>query len=184
MRSSCLTPICHRAWPAVLKINQAWLCLEALKFAVPSAQNALPDDLCMATVIPAGCSLCSSVSQQEVHLLLRITGRLFSRCEQGLKASGYLIAQITRGINQTGTTAGKQSGACTLPVHTWCFLLLSGYFQSSVTTVRHRKPLQCQSSGAAEDHQPPRAVAQATALPLSGKRLERKASTFHTLCNL
>lgn len=64
------------------------------------------------------------------------------------------------------------------------FFFFTGYFQSFVTTIWCGEPLQCQSTGAAEDHQPSCPAAKTAVLSLSEKWPERKASTFYTLCHL
>lgn len=148
-----------------------------------------PKDLCMAAFIQRDRFL---LVAQFILLLhpnnicsLELQGKLFPRCEQGLKTLAILSFVDDEMYKSNQDHMGPRAeGLHTVLYVRNIFFLFTGYFQSSVTTVWRGGPLQCQSTGAAQDHQPPCAAAKTTVLSLSEKWPECKASTFYTLCNL
>lgn len=169
-------------------ISHIWFYVKAFKHTVPSAWNALPlrslhGCLYLKSQFSAGYSVYTFASKQAAQLFLGITASSSPGVIKNLLWLYHL--QITQGINQMRMLWSIQPGVCTQSyILMVFFFFFTGYFQSFVTTIWYGEPLQCQSSGAAEDHQPSCAAAKTTVLSLSEKWPECKASTFYTLRNL
>ena len=172
-------------------ISQAWFHFKAFKLAVPSAQNALPPRSLYGCLHPksqisADYSIyTSSASKQAAHLFLGIKGSSSPGVIKVWKPLVILsLADNKRYKSNQDYTGQIVQGLHTVLYMHSIFFFFTGYFQSFVTTVWCGEPLQCQTAGAAKDHQPPCAAAKTTVLSLSEKQPECKASTFYALCNL
>lgn len=170
-------------------ISQDLFLFKAFKLAVPSAQDALPP-----RPLPGCLHLNSQFSAGYSVIVLHPNRQhICSFASQGSSSPGVIKAEKPLVILSLIDTRYKSNqdyvGHTTQGGHTvlytdGIFFFFTGYFQSFVTTVWCGEPLQCQSTGAAEDHQPSCPAAKTAVLSLSEKWPERKASTFYTLCHL